>query len=191
MTTDRRPSRIPIRGSLVLAVTIGGLALLMGFRTPEDPADVALAIEPGPEGSSPRVVSDSAASIAASPAASASPMASASPSPSAMPTFEPTASASASLATTQTATGGAFQFRFGVVQVAVTVQGGDIIDVQALQLPDGDRRSLAISQQVEPMLREEALAVDSAAIDVVSGATYTSMAYAYSLQSALDQLAAG
>ena len=39
------------------------------------------------------------------------------------------------------------------------------------------------------MLRASALAADSADIDVVSGATYTSLAYAYSLQSALDQLA--
>ena len=71
----------------------------------------------------------------------------------------------------------------------MTLEGDQIVDVQALQLPDGDRRSASISQQVEPMLRESALAVDSADIDIVSGATYTSLAYAYSLQSALDQLA--
>ena len=41
------------------------------------------------------------------------------------------------------------------------------------------------------MLRRSALAVDSSNIDMVSGATYTSMAYAYSLQSALDQLTTG
>jgi uncharacterized protein with FMN-binding domain len=58
-------------------------------------------------------------------------------------------------------------------------------------MPDGDRRSASISQQVEPILREYALAADSADIDVVSGATYTSRAYAYSLQSALDQLVEG
>ena len=73
----------------------------------------------------------------------------------------------------------------------MTVEGDQIVDVQALQLPDGDRHSASISQQVEPMLRESALAADSADIDVISGATYTSTAYAYSLQSALDQLAAG
>ena len=67
---------------------------------------------------------------------------------------------------------------------------GIITDVQALQLPDGDRRSLQISREVEPMLAEEALAAQSPRIDTVSGATYTSRAYAQSLQSALDQLAA-
>jgi uncharacterized protein with FMN-binding domain len=184
MTTSRRPSRIPVRGSLALAVTIGGLALLMGFRAPEDQADVALAIEPGLESSTPGTRSSPAAPTSARPTASA-------PSSSADPTLEPTASPSAPDIATQTATGSAFQFRFGVVQVAVTLQGDDIIDVEALQLPDGDRRSLSISQQVEPMLRESALEADSADIDVISGATYTSLAYAYSLQSALDQLAAG
>jgi uncharacterized protein with FMN-binding domain len=184
MTIDRRPSRIPVRGSLALALTVGGLALLVGFRAPEDPGDVALAIEPGAEGST---VGTTGGPVSP---ASASPLASASPSASEAPAIEPSASPSAST-TTQTVTGSAFQFRFGVVQVAVTLQGDDIIEVQALQLPDGDRRSLAISQQVEPMLRESALAADSADIDVISGATYTSLAYSYSLQSALDRLAAG
>lgn len=185
MTTDRRPPRIPVRGSLALALTIGGLALLMGFRAPEDPADVALAIEPGASDLTARATSDPAASALADTSPAADTPASADP------TLPPTASPSTPATTTATATGSAFQFRFGVVQVAVTLQDDDIIEVQALQLPDGDRRSLAISQQVEPRLREAALAADSADIDVISGATYTSLAYAYSLQSALDQLAAG
>lgn len=176
MTNDRRPSRLPVRGSLALAVTIGGLLLLMGFRTPEDPGDVALAIEPGAEDPTSGTTSGPAAPASASPVASAA------------ATLEPPASPSAS-ATTRTATGSAFEFRWGIVQVAVTVEGDDIVAVEALQLPDGDRRSLAISQEVEPMLRESALAAESADIDVISGATYTSLAYAYSLQSALDQLA--
>ena len=41
------------------------------------------------------------------------------------------------------------------------------------------------------MLRSEALTAQSAQIDLVSGATYTSDAYAQSLQSALDQAAHG
>jgi uncharacterized protein with FMN-binding domain len=88
-----------------------------------------------------------------------------------------------------TVTGQAVRFRFGSVQVAVTVDGHDITDVQALQLPDGDRHSAQISDYVEPILRDEAIAADSADVSVISGATYTSRAYAMSLQSALDQLA--
>ena len=62
---------------------------------------------------------------------------------------------------------------------------GKITDVQALALPVGGH-SGQISNIVAPMLRSEALAAQSASIDVISGATYTSRGYATSLQSALD-----
>jgi hypothetical protein len=54
-------------------------------------------------------------------------------------------------------------------------------------LPFDRSRSQEISQVVGPLLRSEALAAQSASIDVVSGATYTSNGYAQSLQSALDR----
>jgi uncharacterized protein with FMN-binding domain len=68
----------------------------------------------------------------------------------------------------------------------VTISGGAITDVTALQLPSGDQHSADISSRVEPLLRSSALVVQGAEIDVVSGATYTSLAYAQSLQAALD-----
>lgn len=186
MTNDRPPSRLPVRGSLALAATIGGLTLLMGFRSPGDPAaDLVLAMDaganPGTAAGDPQ--SSAVAAVTATPSAAAT-----EPSPDASATPDSTATPGATAATL-TATGSAFEFRWGIVQVVVTVEGDQIVDVQAVQLPDSDRRSASISQQVEPMLRESALAADSADIDVISGATYTSLAYAYSLQSALDQLA--
>lgn len=75
---------------------------------------------------------------------------------------------------------------FGNVQVQITVSGGKIVDVVALALPVGGH-SGRISKYVAPILRTQALAAQSAAIDGVSGATYTSQAYATSLQGALDQ----
>jgi uncharacterized protein with FMN-binding domain len=185
MTNERRPSRLPVRGSLALALTFGGLTLLMAFRSPGDPAeDLLLAFDAGDGlGNAP----DSSPALSPSMSASPGPSLAASPSLSPSPTSSATASPEPTTAAL-TATGKAYQFRFGIVQVAVTMQGDQIVDVRALQLPDGDRHSASISQQVEPILREYALAADSADIDVVSGATYTSMAYAYSLQSALDQL---
>ena len=87
-----------------------------------------------------------------------------------------------------TAVGEAVRIRWGTVQVAVTVSDGRIVAVETLELPASDRRSASLNARAEPILREEALASSSAEIDVVSGATYTSMAYAQSLQSALDQL---
>ena len=77
--------------------------------------------------------------------------------------------------------------QFGDIQVRLVESGGKITDVQALQLPFDRRRSLEISQFAEPILQSEALQAQSAQIDTVSGATYTSDAYRASLQSALDR----
>jgi uncharacterized protein with FMN-binding domain len=76
--------------------------------------------------------------------------------------------------------------RYGNVQVEVAVANGAIKDVSALLLPTG-RRSGSISDYAAPILRSEALASKNGAIDTVSGATYTSQAYAQSLQAALTQ----
>lgn len=80
------------------------------------------------------------------------------------------------------------QTRFGPVQVKAYVQNGRLIDVQAVQMPTSHARSAYISQQAAPMLRQEALSAQSANIDIISGATYTSEGYAESLQAALDAL---
>ena len=88
-----------------------------------------------------------------------------------------------------TYTGQDVSMRYGDVQVQVTISGGAVTDVTALQLPDGDGHSSRISSIVEPMLRSEALQAQTASIDLISGATYTSGAYKQSLQSALDTAA--
>jgi predicted ferric reductase len=72
------------------------------------------------------------------------------------------------------------------VQVAAVLKDGRLVDVRALRLPDVDARSRQISAMAAPILRREAIAAGSAHIDTVSGATYTSEAYAQSLQAALD-----
>jgi uncharacterized protein with FMN-binding domain len=82
--------------------------------------------------------------------------------------------------------GKAYDVSYGVVQVKVTISGTKITDVTAVSLPEGGR-SGDISQYAAPQLRTEALSAQSAHIDSVSGASYTSAGYAMSLQSALDQ----
>jgi uncharacterized protein with FMN-binding domain len=84
-------------------------------------------------------------------------------------------------------TGNAVQIPFGTVQVQVTLQNGTITDVQTLQLPNDRGHSAEISAYAGPQLRSEALQAQSAQIDTISGATYTSYGYQQSLQSALDQ----
>ena len=88
---------------------------------------------------------------------------------------------------TRTINGDAFSNRYGDVQVAVVLNGNTIVDVEALQLPFDRARSQEISTQAAPLLRDEVLQAQSAQIDTIGGATYTSDSYAQSLQSALDR----
>lgn len=88
---------------------------------------------------------------------------------------------------TGTFTGDTTQTRYGPVQVQITVANGTITDVTALQLTNSDGRSVQISQQAAPILRQEALQAQSAQIQSVSGATFTSEGYTTSLQSAIDK----
>ena len=85
-----------------------------------------------------------------------------------------------------TYSGSTVRTRFGDVQVQVTISGGAIADVTALQLTDHDGRSVSISNRAAPILRDEVLQAQSSAVSLVSGATYTSAAYLQSLQAALD-----
>ncbi len=71
------------------------------------------------------------------------------------------------------------------MQVRVVYAGGKITDVVTLQMTNRDSHSTSISQNACPILRSEALKAQSAAIDTVSGATYTSDGYKASLQSAI------
>ena len=88
---------------------------------------------------------------------------------------------------TKTIVGSTVQTRYGPVQVSVTFTSGKITAVQALQTPSG-HESTQINAYAAPLLAQEAVAANSANIDTVSGATFTSQAYAQSLQSAIDKL---
>ena len=89
---------------------------------------------------------------------------------------------------TGTATGDAVYVRYGYVQLKVTVDNGTITEITEVQMPDQDGRSMMITQQAGPMLQSQVLKAQSAQINGVSGATYTTAGYKQSLQSALDQL---
>lgn len=84
--------------------------------------------------------------------------------------------------------GNKVQTRWGPVQVQITVKGGVITAADALAYPDGDRRSFSISQQAIPYLIEQTLGVvNSNEVMGVSGATYTSIGWRSSLQSAIKK----
>ena len=103
----------------------------------------------------------------------------------------PTATATATSTSKQasgTATGDSIATQYGNAQVRVTVKGGKIVKVEALALQGDDPRSVQISSSAEPVLQQEVLANQTAAVDAVSGATFTSASYMQSVQSALDKL---
>ncbi|HWU30791.1 MAG TPA: FMN-binding protein [Microbacterium sp.] len=86
-----------------------------------------------------------------------------------------------------TFTGDAADTRYGPVQVQITVSGGSISSVDVVEYPNENPRDRQINQQAVPMLVSETTSAQSAQIDMISGATYTSQGYQQSLQSALDQ----
>ncbi|MFB7630211.1 FMN-binding protein [Streptomyces sp. NPDC056149] len=89
-----------------------------------------------------------------------------------------------------TYTGAPVPTRYGTVQVAATVKGGRLTAVKVLQVPSESGRDQEIAAYAVPRLTQEALSVHGAAIDAVSGASYTSAGYVRSLQSALDRAGA-
>ena len=84
-----------------------------------------------------------------------------------------------------TFTGDTFRNRFGPVQVQITIVDGKITAATALQFPNNDFRSSQISKQAIPYLVQETLQAQSAKIQGVGGASYTSYGWYQSLQSAL------
>ncbi|MEU7742438.1 FMN-binding protein [Nonomuraea sp. NPDC049158] len=114
------------------------------------------------------------------PAALAQTQTSATPAPTSSTSSEGSAGA-------RTVDGDVADTRWGPVQVRISVSGGKISDVQVLQAPNENRRDVEINDRALPVLQEEALSAQSAQIDSVSGATYTSDGYTRSLQSAIDR----
>lgn len=152
---------VPKRAISAIVTTLLALALLLSFKTPESPALAA--------------PSAADAAIVGSPTATGSPETG-------------TSDTTAAAYVDGTVTGPVVSTRYGDVEVQVTISGGVITDVTALQMPADDRRSASISARAEPLLRASSLEAQSADIDMLSGATYTSEAYAMSLQAALDQV---
>ena len=82
-----------------------------------------------------------------------------------------------------TFTGDPATIRYGIVQVKITVQGGKIVDAQAVQAPTGSNDRY--TQKAVPRLREQTIAAQSANIQGVSGAYFPSYGWYTSLASAI------
>lgn len=169
------------RTPIVLAGTLAGLIGVLTFHTtPARSGFTTVSGASGPSGPS-------------GPAAGASPKASA---PGSTGGGSATAGASRAPAApshpasaTRTAVGAGVNYNYGVLSVRVTASGKRIVNVGIASLDDGgDFRSQMIDQQSIPVLEQEAMQAQSANIQGVSGASYTSAGFIQSLQSALHSL---
>ena len=150
---------------LVLGGTVAGFVSVLGLHS----RSPAVALSGGGSGASP----------SGTPAAAPSATSSATPSQGGI--AGPSGAVRSAVGTSE-------QFGYGILDVKVTVSGTKITDVSVPSLQVAEFTSQQISEQAIPLLRSEVLAAQSARIDAVSGATYTSEAYAASLQAAIDEL---
>ena len=100
----------------------------------------------------------------------------------------PSTAATKAASASRTITGSSIDTRYGAVQVEIKVSGKTITAVNAVALPDQDGHSAQISQYCAPILSQEAMSAQTAQIQMISGATFTSDGYIQSLQSAIDQI---
>ena len=159
-------TRTRLRRTGGLAVLVAGIGLVVGLKA------TAGESAPRPVALPPSVALPRSIAPASSPGSTSS---------TAVPTESPT-----SAATIRQVQGDVAQTPYGPVQVELVLAGHRITDVRALQLPNAASRSRRIASIAAPQLRTEVLTAQSAQIDSVSGATYTSQGYAESVQYAID-----
>lgn len=124
--------------------------------------------------------------LVASPLAAASPVAATTAATKEAAAASTSASAASPAASaSRTLTGSAYSMQYGTVQVALTMSGSTITDVQVLQAPGG--RNQQFTDYAVPILTQEVLQAQSANVATVSGATFVSEAFLASVQSALAQ----
>lgn len=158
------------RAPIVIGATVAGLAGVLAFHT--TPAKLSLGALPTADGSQPA----SSSSPVASPGHRAA-------------AGKPANGASGTSGGTRSAAGSGVNYSYGVLSVKVTVSGNKILTVGIASIDDGGNpRSESIDQQAIPILEQEVMAAQSANIQGVSGASYTSAGFTQSLQSALHSL---
>jgi len=162
------------RTPIVVTATVAGLAGVLAFHTTParlDPVSLGPTPTPNPTASGPGGSAEGASSPSPpDPAASTQP-------------------ASTKPGRTRTVDGPVVNYNYGNLSVSVTVSGGKITKVGIASLDDfGVPRSEEIDQQSVPILEQQATAAQSANIQGVSGASYTSQGFEQSLQAALRTL---
>ena len=155
------------RALLIAGGTVGGLGAVLMITPPNLSKTTVIAID------------------------TPAPAPSATPTKSGVPSAKPTAAAPTVAPTkpvggvTGSFTGSVANTRYGPVQVKITVENGKIIDAQAVQAPSGSNDRY--TQKAVPRLREQTIAAQSANVQGVSGASFTSYGWYQSLASAISK----
>ena len=185
------------RAILIATGTVGGLGAVLAITPPTftstESSSMALpgaAVDPAGSAETPAATQSAAptksataaATTKATPSKSAATNNSQSQAPAATPTKSATV-APVKKAASGTFTGDSVDVRYGFVQVKITVENGKIIDAQAVTAPSG--RNDRWTQMSVPVLRQQTLQAQSANINGVSGASFTSYGWYTSLASAL------
>ena len=179
---------------LIAGGTVGGLGAVLSITPPQFGSSTAGTLSGKPLGgsttttqSTPAPVPAPAQTQASTPAPASTKKATpkATSKTTTAPAPAPTTPAPAPAKPSGTFVGSTQQTRFGPVQVQITLSNGKITAAKALQYPNNDFRSQQISQQAIPYLVQETLAAQSANIQGVGGASYTSQGWYDSLVSAL------
>jgi uncharacterized protein with FMN-binding domain len=167
------------RTPIVITATVAGLAGVLAFHTTPsrlNPISLGPTPTPNPAASGPGGGAEGASSPSQ-------------PDPTASTNPASTKPASTKRGGTKTADGPVVNYNYGNLSVSVTVSGSKITRVGIASLDDfGVPRSEEIDQQSIPILEQEAVQSQSANIQGVSGASYTSQGFEQSLQAALRTL---
>ena len=171
------------RAPIVISATVAGLAGVLAFHTTPaalSPGALSTGALPAADGGQPAAPAGRAAP-SGHPSSSGRPAGAAGPAPASR--------AAGTSGATRSAVGSGVDYSYGVMSVKVTVSGTRILDVGIASIDDGGNpHSESIDQQAVPVLEQEAMQAQSANIQAVSGASYTSAGFTQSLQSALHRL---
>ena len=192
---------------LIAGGTVGGLGAVLSITPPQFGSTSGLSLSKGSSlsgGSSTSLAGSSASTNTSQPAATPTPSATkkatttkksttkktttkttTSSTSSGTTAATPTPAATKAAGVSGTFTGGLGNTPYGPVQVQITLVNGKITNATALTYPTGSFRDQQINQQAIPYLIQETLAAQSANIQGVGGASYTSQGWVVSLQSAL------
>jgi len=189
------------RALLIAGGTVGGLGAVLAITPPQLSTTSSINIAGGSAiGTTGTGSSASASSSSSAPVASAAATNSAKPAvtkkaTATQPAATQSATATPSATTTTPApatstvkdgtfTGPSVYVNYGNVQVQITVVNGRITDAVAVKAPSG--KNDRYTNMSVPVLKQQTLKAQSANIQGVSGASYTSYGWFTSLQGALD-----